>query len=86
MNASSVGSPTASRASTEEAETPPKKRGRKPGSKKRENAKQKTMTGSLQPRNVVGPRVVQERRLSSRVFLLKCALYFRRAFAIYLMA
>lgn len=33
MNASSVGSPTASRASTEEAETPPKKRGRKPGSK-----------------------------------------------------
>ncbi|GAP89300.1 putative SNF2-family ATP dependent chromatin remodeling factor snf21 [Rosellinia necatrix] len=32
-NASSVGSPTASRASTEEAETPPKKRGRKPGSK-----------------------------------------------------
>ncbi|KAI1419044.1 SNF2 family N-terminal domain-containing protein [Xylaria sp. FL1777] len=33
VNASSVGSPTASRASTEEAETPPKKRGRKPGSK-----------------------------------------------------
>ncbi|GAW22388.1 hypothetical protein ANO14919_119250 [Xylariales sp. No.14919] len=33
MNVSSVGSPTASRASTEEAETPPKKRGRKPGSK-----------------------------------------------------
>ncbi|KAI0460335.1 SNF2 family N-terminal domain-containing protein [Xylaria acuta] len=33
VNVSSVGSPTASRASTEEAETPPKKRGRKPGSK-----------------------------------------------------
>ncbi|KAI0200468.1 SNF2 family N-terminal domain-containing protein [Astrocystis sublimbata] len=32
-NASSVGSPTASRASTEEPESPPKKRGRKPGSK-----------------------------------------------------
>jgi ATP-dependent helicase STH1/SNF2 len=31
--ASSVNSPTASRASTEEVETPPKKRGRKPGSK-----------------------------------------------------
>ncbi|KAI1814839.1 SNF2 family N-terminal domain-containing protein [Poronia punctata] len=33
LGGSSVGSPTASRASTEEAETPPKKRGRKPGSK-----------------------------------------------------
>ncbi|KAI8634916.1 SNF2 family N-terminal domain-containing protein [Xylariaceae sp. FL1651] len=33
LNASGINSPTASRASTEEAETPPKKRGRKPGSK-----------------------------------------------------
>lgn len=33
INASSANSPAASRASTEEVETPPKKRGRKPGSK-----------------------------------------------------
>ncbi|KAK6950414.1 hypothetical protein Daesc_008742 [Daldinia eschscholtzii] len=33
LNASSANSPSASRASTEEIETPPKKRGRKPGSK-----------------------------------------------------
>lgn len=33
LNASGVNSPSASRASTEEVETPPKKRGRKPGSK-----------------------------------------------------
>ncbi|KAI1769591.1 chromatin remodeling complex SWI/SNF, component SWI2 and related ATPase [Hypoxylon sp. FL1150] len=33
MNASGANSPSASRASTEEMETPPKKRGRKPGSK-----------------------------------------------------
>ncbi|KAJ2998831.1 hypothetical protein NUW58_g195 [Xylaria curta] len=46
MNASSVGSPTASRASTEEAETPPKKRGRKPGSK---NEKRKAEDDEVEP-------------------------------------
>ncbi|RYC65810.1 hypothetical protein CHU98_g369 [Xylaria longipes] len=49
VNASSVGSPTASRASTEEAETPPKKRGRKPGSRAKAMAIESRVSAELRP-------------------------------------
>ncbi|KAI1824846.1 SNF2 family N-terminal domain-containing protein [Xylaria intraflava] len=71
MNASSVGSPTASRASTEEAETPPKKRGRKPGSK---NEKRKADDDDGEPpaKKRRGPQgrprtIVTESRVSTEV-------------------
>ncbi|KAJ8127082.1 hypothetical protein O1611_g6555 [Lasiodiplodia mahajangana] len=71
MNASSVGSPTGSRASTEEAETPPKKRGRKPGSKN-EKRKAEDDDGEPPAKKRRGPQgrakvVISESRVSPEI-------------------
>ncbi|KAL7626689.1 transcriptional regulator [Parahypoxylon ruwenzoriense] len=71
LNASSANSPSASRASTEEVETPPKKRGRKPGSKN-EKRKAEDDDGEPPAKKRRGPQgrprasvgVVSEPRLS----------------------
>ncbi|KAI2626479.1 chromatin remodeling complex SWI/SNF, component SWI2 and related ATPase [Hypoxylon sp. NC1633] len=60
MNASGANSPSASRASTEEVDTPPKKRGRKPGSKN-EKRKAEDDDGEPPAKKRRGPQVGRPR-------------------------